>query len=297
MRVDNNISLFVGEQPGSSFAMDGTGKKQENRKSIFAGNMFGNENSLQDRIAQKKKDAQEKAMKVVKDAFEGDQAVSDELNSLRDKIVGLKEDNKRLNDELAGINTRREDLEKAYEAGEISKEDYVTEKANLREELQQRLKERDENDSKIVGLGRAIYDIGIESLKHHYMADAQDQAEQIMDAARDEIVGMAVEAGMDHIDEEAEERAEKAEKIKEEREEQEERVEEQKEHLEEKEERVERQRENNREEEELLEDMLMDEMITFDQAKSDVQSEVQDILRKMKLIEEDIKGAVVDQNL
>ena len=236
-------------------------------------------------------------MKVVKDAFEGDQAVSDELNSLRDKISELKEDNKRLDDELAGINTRREELAKAYEAGEVSAEDYAMENANLREELQQRLKERDENDSRIAGLGRSIYDIGIESLKHHYMLDAQDQAEQIMDAARDEIVGMAVEGGMDHLDEEAEERAEKAKELKEEREEREERIEEQKENLEEQEERIDRQRENRKAQEDILEDMLLDDMITLDQAKSDVQSEVQDILRKMKLIEEDLKGAVVDQNL
>lgn len=297
MKVDNNISLFVGEQPGGSLAMDGAGKKQEDRKTIFAGNLFNKENPLQDRMAQKKKEAQEKAMKVIKDAFEGDQAVTDELNSLRDKISELKEDNKRLNDELADINTRRVDLAKAYEAGEVSKEDYVAQKDSLQEELRQRLKELDRNNSQIVGLGRTIYDIGIESLKHHYMADAQDQAEQIMDAARDEIVGMAVEGGMDHLDKEAEERAEKAEELKEEREEREERIEEQKEHLEEREERIDRQKDNQKAQDDLLEELFMDEMITLDQAKSDVQSEVQDILRKMKLIEEDLKGAVVDQNL
>ena len=297
MKVDNNISLFVGEQPGSNAAMDGTGKKQENRKTIFAGNLFGNENSLQDRIAQKKKDAQDKAMKVIRDAFASDKAVSDEVDSLRDNIASLEEDRKSLQDEIAGVNTRRVELEKAYEAGEIGEEAYAAEKADLQEELKQRLRELDQTDAQIVGLGRSIYSIKNESLKHHTMIDAQGQAEQILDAARDEIVGMAVEGGMDHIDEEAEEREEKAEKIKEERAEQEERVEEQKEHLEEKEERVEQQRENRREEEDLLENMLMDEMITFDRMQSDVKNEVQDILKKMKLIEEDIKGAVVDKNL
>lgn len=297
MKVDNNISLFVGEQSGSSLATDGTGRKQEDRKSIFAGNLFGKENSLQDRMAQKKKEAQEKAMKVVRDAFESDKAVSDKIDSLRDNIANLKEENKGLQDQIAGVNTRRAELEKGYEAGEISKEDYVTEMGSLQEELRQRLKELDQNDAQIVGLGRSIYEIRNESLKHHTMIDAQGQAEQILDAARDEIVGMAVEGGMDHIDEEAEEREEKAEKLKEEKEEREERVEEQKEHLEEQEKRIDRQRENRHEEEELLEDMFVDEMITFDRLQSDVKNEVQDILNKMKLIEEDIKGAVVDNNL
>lgn len=296
MKVDNNISVFVGEQPGS-LATDGTGKKQEDRKSIFAGNLFGKENSLQDRIAQKKKEAQEKAMKVVRDAFEGDKAVSDEVDSLRDKIAGLKEDNKVLQDQIAGVHERRIELAKGYEAGEISEEDYAAEMSSLQEELQQRLRELDQNDAQIAGLGRSIYEIRNESLKHHTMVDAQGQAEQILDAARDEIVGMAVEGGMDHIDEEAKEREEKAEKLKEEKKEQEERIEEQKEHLEEKEEHIEQQREKRHDEEDLPTDMLMDEMITFDRMKSDVQNEVQDILKKMKLIEEDLKGAVVDNNL
>lgn len=296
MKVNNNINLFVGEQPGS-LAMDGTGKKQEDRKSIFAGNLFGKENSLQDRMAQKKKEAQEKAMKVIRDAFESDKAVSDEIDNLRDNIASLKEDRKNLQDQIAGVQTRRAELAKGYEAGEISEEDYAAEMSSLQEELQQRLRELDQTDAQIVGLGRSIYEIRNESLKHHTMVDAQGQAEQILDAARDEIVGMAVEGGMDHIDEEAKEREEQAEKLKEEKKEQEERIEEQKEHLEEKEDQIEQQREKRQDEENLLEDMLMDEMITFDQMKSDVQSEVQDILKKMKLIEEDIKGAVVDNNL
>lgn len=297
MKVDNNINVFVGEQPTGSLTTDGTGKKQEDRKSIFAGNLFGKENSLQDRIAQKKKEAQEKAMKVVRDAFEGDKAISDEVDSLKDNIARLKEENKGLQDQIAGINTRRMELAKGYEAGDISEEDYVAEMGSMQEELQQHLKELDQNHAQIAGLGRTIYNIRNESLKHHTMIDAQEKAEQILDAAGDEIIGMAVEGGMDHIDEEAEEREEKAKELKEEKEEREERIEEQKEHLKEQEKRIDQQRERRHAEEELLEDMLMDEMITFDRMQSDVKNEVQDILKKMKLIEEDMKGAVVDDNL
>ena len=122
----------------------------------------------------------------------------------------------------------------------------------------------------------------IERLKYHAMSDAQEQAEDILDAARDEIVGMVFEEGKDHVDEEAEEREEQVEEIKEEKEKQEEFIEDQKERRE--------------EEEELLENVPMEEMLSLDKIQSNVQQEVQNILDKMKLIAEDIKGAVVDAN-
>ena len=55
MKVDSNITLFVGGQPGDSLATEGSGKKQENRKTIFAGDLNPQENSLQSRIEQRKR--------------------------------------------------------------------------------------------------------------------------------------------------------------------------------------------------------------------------------------------------
>ena len=40
--------------------------------------------------------------------------------------------------------------------------------------------------------------------------------------------------------------------------------------------------------------MPTEEMLTFDKMQTDVKQEVQNILNKMKLIQEDIKGAAVD---
>ena len=39
MKVDQNITLFVGGQPGNSLTTEGAGKKQENRKTVFAGDL------------------------------------------------------------------------------------------------------------------------------------------------------------------------------------------------------------------------------------------------------------------
>ncbi len=280
MKVDSNITLFVGGQPGDSLATEGSGKKQENRKTIFAGDLNPQENSLQSRIEQRKKEAQKQAMKVVGDAFDGDKAIDEDIEKRHQNIEELVEDRQRLLDEKAGVDARAEDLEKAYEAGEVSAEDYAVEKKNLREETQVYENQISANENQVEQENSTIRATKIEKLKHREMDKAQEQAEDILDAARDEIVGMVVEEGKDHIEEEAEKREEQAEEIKEEKEELEERIEEQKEH--------------RKEEEEILEEMPTEEMLTLDKMQTDVKQEVQNILNKMKLIQEDIKGAAVD---
>ena len=104
-----------------------------------------------------------------------------------------------------------------------------------------------------------------------------------MEAAGDEIMGLVVEEAKDHLDEEAEERREQAQEIKEEREEQEE-------ILEKRQERKDRL-------EELAESVPVEEMVSMDRLQDEVEQEVQEILNKLKLLPEDIKGTSVDQLL
>lgn len=282
MKVDHNITLFAGGQPESSLTTEGTGRKQENRKTVFAGDMNIQGGTLQDRIEQKKKEAQKQAMKVVGDAFATDKSIDEDMENRYQNIKDLQEDRLRLLEEKGNVETRQADLEKGYEAGEISKEDYLAEKDNLTEEAYRYEKEISENESLEKQESEIIRATRKERLKHHPMTDAQEQAEDILDAARDEIKGMILEDGKDHVDEETEKREEQAEEIKEEKEEKEEFIEEQKEH--------------RKEEEELLEEMPIEEMLSLDRIQTDVKQEVQNILDKMKLIAEDIKGAVVDEN-
>lgn len=282
MQVDNNITLFAGGQPGSSLATEGTGKNRENRKTVFAGDLNSQGDILQDRIEQKKKEARKQALKIVGDAFEGDRSIDEDMENRAQKVKDLVEGRKQLREEIAAVDTRMGDVEKAFEAGEISPADYETEKANLREEKMTREGELSDNENLAMQETAIIRGTRQERLKHHAMTDAQEQAEDVLDAARDEIVGMIKEAGKDRVDEETEKREEQAEEIKEEKEEKEKFIEEQKEH--------------RKEQEEILEEMPTEEMISLDRIQSDVKQEVQNILDKMKLIAEDIKGAVVDEN-
>lgn len=162
----------------------------------------------------------------------------------------------------------------------------------------------------IKGENAAIRAVRIENLKHHAMLDAQQEADKIKEAASKEAIGMLLGEAQDHIDEELEEKKEEAEKKAEEKEEQEEKIEEQREKKEELQEKIEIRQEENREVEEIKQeqrenareqaDLIEDAQIySTNQSTlpSKVQTEIKAMLQKMKLLEEDIKGAKVDDAL
>lgn len=284
MKVDNNITLYAGGQPGNSAATDGTDREQENRKTVFAGNLKNNqEGTLQDRIAEKRAKAQEKAMKVVGEAFHTDLKIDEGMEESRRHVKELTEENRVLQDGLDDIDRRQEALEKAKENGEISEEQYLRDMDNLKQERKVQEQKLAQNQSVIQGENASIRGTRLERLKYHHMADARKQADDIMDAVGQEIIGMLQQEGMDHVDEEAEKREEQAEKIKEEREE--------------KKELLEKQKEKREEDEAWLEELSPEEFSDMTKSAEDVQKEVQDMLRKMNLLDEDIKGAAVDESL
>lgn len=165
-------------------------------------------------------------------------------------------------------------------------------------------------ESGIVGENAGIRSVRIENLKHHAMLDAQQEADKIMEAASQEAIGMLTGEAQDHIQEELEKKKEEAEKKAEEKEELEEKIEERKEEKEELQEKIEIKQEENRDVEEIKEeqrenakeqaDIIEDAQIySTNQSTlpSKVQAEIKAILQKMKLLEEDVKGAKVDDIL
>ena len=125
----------------------------------------------------------------------------------------------------------------------------------------------------------------LERLKTHPMVDAGKQADAIMDEASKEIVGMLVDEAKDHIDEEAEKEKEKAETEKEKKEELQA--------------RIDAAKEKKKEDEELTKDILegVAKASSTTNEVSATQQEIKDMMNKMKLIEDDIKGAAVDKSL
>ena len=282
MKIGENITLYAGAQPADSRAAENDAKEQGKRKTLFAGELNQN-NTLQDRIAQRREQARREAMKTVSDAFAGRQKVDEITAESRAHLEELKADQERLKEEAAGVSGRQERLETAFEAGEIGQEEYLAEKASLSEEETVYRDKMAENQGKIMGENASIRGTKRELPKDKSMVKAWNQADIIMEAAGDEIMGMVVEEAKDHLDEEAEERREQAQEIKEEWEEQEE-------ILEKRQEREDRL-------EELAESVPVEEMVSMDRLQDEVEQEVQEILNKLKLLPEDIKGTSVDQLL
>lgn len=281
MKVENNVTLYVGAQPANAAPAE-QARSQEKRQTVFAGNL-NVENTLQDRIAARKAEAKEKAMKIVGDAFAGEQALDAEVESHKNKIAYLKEERKVLEESSANLTARQEDLRKAFENGEVTQEDYDKQSAELDEERKVIIRSQDENMGQMITEGRILYEIGQERLKSTPMLAAWNRADEVLDIAGEEIIGMVAEGAQEKLDEDAKIRKEQAEKIEEKKEATEE--------------IIEKRKERQEEQEELLENMPVSEMISMDKVQEDVKAEVQQMLNKMKLITEDIKGAAVDENL
>lgn len=290
MKVEQNITVFAGAAPDYAHMVKaGTDEEKDSkeRKTIFAGDFQGAQ-TLQERIQQRKEDARQQALKVVRDAWAGDQAIDQSLDESRQRVRDLNAENRQIRDDLNEVERKRQELMETYG---------VTEDTPLEKQPQEyrdRMKELDDyasynrkllakNVGEIIGENAAIRGTKLERLKKHPMVDAQEDADEILEAAGDEIIGMAVKAAKEHQDEKQAEREEQAEKIEEKKEEMEE---------------LQEKREERRGElEELIENIPVKEVLDLDQEKENIQEEVQSIIDKMKLMAEDIKGALIDTNI
>lgn len=290
-------------------------------KTIFAGNLKS-DFTLRDRIRQKQEQARKQALKVVSEAWDGDRKIDEELDKSRRHISQLQQSSKDAQDELGNIAKEREEIKAVYGISKDSEEEKELEllrrgeealrtfhPENLTEEewaryngirergltdYQSRQLELDGrelgnretlrmNNLEVEYENAVIRGIRHERLKSSPMLEAKKEADSIMDAARDEIIGMVMEDAKEHIDEKREEREEQAEALKEKKEEQEELLEERKEREEER--------------EDIMENMSVDQMADINKTQAEIRQEVQKIVDKMGLVAEDIKGSMVDANV
>lgn len=327
MTIQNHITIFTGDtqnnvqgnSAGANKADHSSGN--QNSKTFYAGNLL-TEFPLRDRIQQRRAQAQERAMKIVDDAWGGDRKIDDELARSRDHVRELQAEKREAQDNIKWLTEQQESLAETYGVAEDSQEkkdlDLLAKQAAARKggsgiefspEEKERLEElwmgerteyqkrwlelngqigtyRDiieADQRKMIKENMVIRGIREEKRKIHKMVDAQGQAEEVLEASQKEIIGMVTDEARDHIDEEQEKREEEAEAIKEKKEEQEEILEER--------------REKEKELEELMEDMPIKEFMDVEDIQAQVQKEIQDVVNKMNLVVEDIKGAKVDQLL
>lgn len=289
MRIEKNMTIYAGAEPehtGMGKAEE-SGKAKQERKTIFAGNFQGAQ-TIQERIEQRKQQAQKEALKIVRDAWAGDQAIDQGLDESREHIRQLQEENLQAQRELNNIEEERARLKETYGVTDSTpvediSEDYKIRLAELNDYAAHNEKILGKNQHDIMVENAVIRGTKLERLKKHPMVDAQKSADAVFEAASDEIVGMVMDEAREHLDEEQEKREEQAEKIQEKKEELEE---------------LQEKRDERKEElEELMENIPLDEMLDLERTKQNIQQEVQDIVNKMQLVAEDIKGSMVDANV
>lgn len=233
------------------------------KKNVFGGALRLTEDS----IAQRRKEAQEKAWRLVKQAWESDGEADRMVESRRrhtQEMLAVKEE------ALAGVadvQEEKEVLRKLYEvdadaseqkdlellekaqninSGVSSERLTEAERSRLEELCQKPLTEYQSRGlelnrqeivwkKKMLGADRQIRDdaadiqsIGKERLKSAPVLKAKKEAEELLDAANQDIIGMLVQESKAYIDETSEELKEEAEKSAEKKEAREELLEEQK---------------------------------------------------------------------
>ena len=319
MKISNNQTIFIGENVKQEYQIKERQHKKEDRSDFFAGNL--NQDLFENKLLEKKKEAREKAMKVVGEAFDADKQIDDELEERRDKMAALEEENQKLQEQINEINDSQNTLLEKYgitkdsqeqkdlellrkkdkwlmgEGEALSKEEldrvsklesdglteYQKRQREWDAEKKHFQKEMDKNNEEIFVENAIIRGTKLERLKSDPMVKAQKEAKEIQDAASKEIINMVMDEAKDTIEEKSKVEQEKAEKLEEKQEE--------------KEAFIEKQKEKRDETEELLENIPMEEMIHMGQLKDEIKQEVQKIVSDMKLVAEDIKGAVVDKNI
>lgn len=285
--------------------------------------------SSKEQIEKKRKLAQKQAMKLVKDAFSGDQAIKQTIEDLKAQKAETVAEYQEKMKQIGNISEEKDKLRETYGIAQDSQEQkdlellekYQNNKLGIfsddfsKEEID-RLKElanepRTEYQKQVLALNgkkaalqsdadlmqqqimvltQNQSDAKVDQLKSQDMLKAGDAAEEIQKAASDEIVGMVIADAKEKLDKELEEKKEEAEKKTEEKEEQDE--------------RIEKAKEERKEDREMIEGDLDAEKLQADaslQKQSVTQSEettqrINQIMKKNHLINEDLKGIEIDVN-
>ena len=316
---------------------DGKSTKKDKSK-VFAGDL----NLIDDPVTKKRKEAQQKALKVVKDAWDIDRSIDEDIRERRDHYDKMKTLYSEAQDEVLKINDQKKALREQHMVEpdsqeqkdlellekrqvcmsgkfniELTEEEWKRceeiDKAGLtnyqeqalelnkrsihfREELKEAQKVMKEDVAKIKA-------IRLERLKSDPMVEAEKNADQIMENASKEIIGLLKQEAIDNMDEKQQEAEEKAKDTKEEKKEEEKKLEEQKLEREKQEAMMMQTKEAARKvraQQKRVEasDVDMGEIVTLARdyrQPENVSQTLNEIKNNMKLLEADLKGIQVDE--
>lgn len=209
-----------------------------------------------------------------------------------------------------GIEFTQEELDRLGELDEEAYAKYKEQTAGIDKATDHYEKLKDNASRMVEAYNSEITGINLERLKFHKMLDAQKDAEEINKNASEDAINTLIGEAQEHIEETHEEMWEEAKETAEKKEEQEEKIEEQRQEKEEFEAQLEIKREENNDAEEIR---IEQEKKAREQGEiiegateymggdagmsSDVKAAIKDMLNKMKVLEEDLKGAEIDDKL
>lgn len=240
----------------------------------------------QDEIAERRKAAREKAMNIVKAAFAGEQIIDASVEEMesslekgRDEMLAAKTE----------MNRIAEEKERLKGNNYLTSEEYEKELAELNK-AEGHFKGLIEDGKKYEDRTlRALSDIKIERAKSNPMVTAGKEAEAALEAGAKEVVGMLFEEAKEHMETELEEQQKAAEAKAEKEKELEERIEEM---------RAEKKEESGSgtPAAEQLEKSTR-RMVKIAETGEAIQKELKNVVDRMKLDLEDLKGAAVDEEI
>lgn len=272
-----NYSVFMGEDRiQSRHAAKKDAKQKRNGKAIDARGIA----AATDPVAAKRARAQKKAMKILGDAFAGESKIDDDMSERREKIKSLTQEIADRKQDIKGLEDAKAAL---LEQGADENSEEVRQ---LSEGISAYNKQVMDAENELTSENAVIRQTKIERLKSNPMGEARDQADAVMAAAGDEIMGMLIAEGREHIDRKQEEEKKKAEAAEEKKQEQEA--------------KLEAKKEDREEQKKLTENIVEASRELNGGAKDSVaraQQEIRDMMNRLKLVEADVKGATVDQGV
>ena len=224
---------------------------------------------------QKKLDARKEAMKKLGDVFSSQLKTENNITSRTERMVKLEEEAVNAQKELDKVTQSKVELAESYKDN-LDSDEYITELIDLDKaedewsaRVQSAKSQKGEESATISAIHQAL-------LKADPMVDASKAADRIMEKANNEIINDLVNQAKDDIDEKLEEEIEEAKKAKEEK-------------VDEEKAQIDRENSGVKDATEVIQ--------TADITHDKIQNEIQNLIRAQQLIEEDLKGLEVDQQL
>ena len=347
MRIQQNQDVqfnpFQNQDNASSVAGAGKGGQKNGNLSAVSGANLKGESLIQQRQGLAKK----QALKVVSDAFGGEKKLDAQMQSIKDEIKRLQDEINEKTADTIENDAKLKELQEEYGIDPDSKENQdltrlafkanyskegLSEKemSSMTEYQQKALYYVSKNQQNALDIDHAkamqaanvqgYSDMKSERNKSQDMLNAQEAAEEIMEASNGETIALLTQEAVDHVDEEQKEREEEAkeaaEKKKEEKKEeakklekeamQQEMIENTKEHAAESQgtsadaKRAVARRERaeaNRVDAEGVQKTIISDGTSIEDTQNTVNTEITNILNKLSLLSSDVKGSAIDSQI